>query len=160
MEANRPNETNEIKVQSREYELLRILARGCNHTEIAAFLNVSPTNAKKQLRALFLELLVGNDVTMKLRRTIGECGVKLPESMDSSSALEPKLSLYGLPCLRCRVYYAANLNACPICGSSDRVPVDAVPPLATIVPSDAPNSTASSLAASGESEPLRETIEA
>jgi hypothetical protein len=29
---------------------------------------------------------------------------------------------YGLPCAKCRTYYAANLAACPVCKSPERVP--------------------------------------
>lgn len=29
--------------------------------------------------------------------------------------------LYGLPCARCGSYYAAELEACPICHCSERV---------------------------------------
>jgi hypothetical protein len=28
---------------------------------------------------------------------------------------------YGLPCAKCKTYYLANLNACPVCKSSERV---------------------------------------
>lgn len=28
---------------------------------------------------------------------------------------------YGLPCMKCRLYYSAKLSTCPICGCSDRV---------------------------------------
>jgi hypothetical protein len=28
---------------------------------------------------------------------------------------------YGLPCVKCRLYYSAELSTCPICGCSDRV---------------------------------------
>jgi hypothetical protein len=29
--------------------------------------------------------------------------------------------LFGLPCARCRAYYDADLDACPICGCKERV---------------------------------------
>ena len=29
--------------------------------------------------------------------------------------------LYGLPCARCKAYYAAELTACPVCKSTERV---------------------------------------
>lgn len=29
--------------------------------------------------------------------------------------------LLGLPCARCRVYYAAVLEACPVCGCKERI---------------------------------------
>jgi rRNA maturation endonuclease Nob1 len=28
---------------------------------------------------------------------------------------------YGLPCTSCRLYYSADLSACPICGCGERV---------------------------------------
>jgi hypothetical protein len=28
---------------------------------------------------------------------------------------------YGLPCSNCKIYYAAELAACPICGCGDRI---------------------------------------
>lgn len=30
--------------------------------------------------------------------------------------------LYGLPCARCGVYYAAELPSCPVCNSTERTP--------------------------------------
>jgi hypothetical protein len=44
---------------------------------------------------------------------------------------------YGLPCAKCRKYYAADLAACPICKSTQRVsPTEA--PVRTIQPSTEP----------------------
>src|ERR1700756_1133523 len=35
---------------------------------------------------------------------------------------------YGLPCAKCRKYYAAGLSACPVCKSTERVsPIAALP---------------------------------
>jgi rRNA maturation endonuclease Nob1 len=28
---------------------------------------------------------------------------------------------YGLPCMNCRLYYSADLSACPICGCGERI---------------------------------------
>ena len=33
----------------------------------------------------------------------------------------PEPTRYGLPCANCRLYYAAELTACPICGCGDRI---------------------------------------
>ncbi|MGH9513283.1 MAG: hypothetical protein ACRD2U_14210 [Terriglobales bacterium] len=33
----------------------------------------------------------------------------------------PKAAGYGLPCAKCKTYYAANLNACPVCKATERV---------------------------------------
>jgi hypothetical protein len=42
-----------------------------------------------------------------------------------AAASEPLIAKrvgYGLPCARCKTYYAANLAACPVCKGTDRVP--------------------------------------
>lgn len=45
-----------------------------------------------------------------------------PKSVpDVPSAPEHKSIGYGLPCSRCRAYYPADMHACPICKSSERV---------------------------------------
>jgi hypothetical protein len=41
---------------------------------------------------------------------------------------------YGLPCAKCKTYYASNLTACPVCKSPQRV--SAVAPLATVAPQE------------------------
>jgi len=61
-------------------------------------------------------------------RTLDTLGLELkafnnkdPESMlDDPSGLNHVL--FGLPCARCRAYYDADLDACPICGCKERVP--------------------------------------
>jgi hypothetical protein len=39
----------------------------------------------------------------------------------AGSQLGPRHSGYGLPCAKCRTYYAADLPACPVCHSGERV---------------------------------------
>jgi len=39
-----------------------------------------------------------------------------------------KPSLLGLPCSRCRAYYEAELDACPVCGCTERVSPTAASP--------------------------------
>ena len=39
----------------------------------------------------------------------------------AEAAPEPVRSGYGLPCAKCRVYYPADMQACPICKSSERI---------------------------------------
>ncbi len=34
----------------------------------------------------------------------------------------PRRTGYGLPCAKCKTYYAADLAACPVCQTQDRVP--------------------------------------
>ena len=53
---------------------------------------------------------------------------------------EPKRRFYGLPCAKCKTYYASDLPACPVCHSTERVsPLDpevtaAAPPVLEQVP--------------------------
>jgi len=39
----------------------------------------------------------------------------------SDAALGPRRVGYGLPCAKCKTYYAADLPACPVCRSAERV---------------------------------------
>ncbi len=56
-------------------------------------------------------------------------GAQQDNRTHGSSAEEPVVSPkaastrrgYGLPCAKCRTYYAANLAACPVCKSPERV---------------------------------------
>jgi hypothetical protein len=41
---------------------------------------------------------------------------------------------YGLPCVQCKTYYAADLKACPVCKCSQRV--STVEPLAQVAPAE------------------------
>ncbi len=68
-------------------------------------------------------------------------------SMDSRpSELGPRRMGYGLPCVKCKTYYAADLSMCPVCKTEERVsPIVAastnstpgVPETALPVPDDA-----------------------
>jgi len=40
---------------------------------------------------------------------------------EAASAPEKKVIGYGMPCSKCHAYYPADMNACPICKSPDRV---------------------------------------
>lgn len=50
---------------------------------------------------------------------------------------------YGLPCSKCRAYYPADLDACPICKSEERVSAAAVAALPVVPPATAPQNSAS-----------------
>ena len=45
---------------------------------------------------------------------------------DATPSQNPKSIGYGLPCSRCRAYYPADMTACPICKSTERVSPTAV----------------------------------
>jgi len=38
-----------------------------------------------------------------------------------AGVLQPRIVGYGLPCVKCNSYFAANLAACPVCGCVERV---------------------------------------
>ncbi len=38
-----------------------------------------------------------------------------------SGELGPRRVGYGLPCMKCKTYYAADLSACPVCQTTERV---------------------------------------
>ncbi len=43
------------------------------------------------------------------------------QSIAASTQLGPRRSGYGLPCVKCKTYYAADLSACPVCKTAERV---------------------------------------
>jgi len=45
----------------------------------------------------------------------------LPVVDSPAASPSPKHSGYGLPCLKCRTYYSADLEICPVCKSTERV---------------------------------------
>jgi len=45
----------------------------------------------------------------------------MPFEGAAEAAPEKKPSGYGLPCAHCHAYYPADMNACPICKSTERV---------------------------------------
>jgi hypothetical protein len=67
-----------------------------------------------------------------------------PESAVTASPMAAPLGLkavgYGLPCLKCRTYYAANVKACPVCQTAERVSplVVAAPPASAPALSEEP----------------------
>src|SRR5271169_6639132 len=44
----------------------------------------------------------------------------------------PKQTGYGMPCANCKTYYAADLNACPVCKGGERISPTAVPMRSTV----------------------------
>lgn len=65
---------------------------------------------------------------------------------DLPAGLGPRRIGYGLPCVKCKTYYAADLSMCPVCQSEERVSpvvdasgnaIPAVPESALPVPDDA-----------------------
>jgi hypothetical protein len=55
-------------------------------------------------------------------QAVARAVVKQPEA----PLLGPRRVGYGLPCSKCKTYYAADLKACPVCQATERVsPLDA-----------------------------------
>lgn len=51
-----------------------------------------------------------------------DTGFQRTPSMESlPAALGPRRIGYGLPCVKCKTYYAADLNMCPVCKTEERV---------------------------------------
>jgi len=59
------------------------------------------------------------------------------ETQGFRARVEPKRVRYGLPCADCRAYYPADLKACPVCNSVERVPPQAAAVYARIQVSQA-----------------------
>jgi uncharacterized OB-fold protein len=51
----------------------------------------------------------------------GSTGILEKRDQRPRTRVEPPSVLYGLPCADCGAYYPANLKACPVCGSVERV---------------------------------------
>jgi hypothetical protein len=61
-----------------------------------------------------------------MNRLRSQAGIleSLPTSFDSvppGLQHHPSSMLLGLPCARCKAYFAADLGVCPICGCKERV---------------------------------------
>jgi hypothetical protein len=43
------------------------------------------------------------------------------DNLSAAQQLGPRRTGYGLPCAKCKTYYAADLSACPVCKTEERV---------------------------------------
>jgi hypothetical protein len=59
--------------------------------------------------------------TTQARQTTATVRVNVPQSAPKPPLVDPKPAGYGLPCAKCKTYYLASLNACPVCKSTQRV---------------------------------------
>lgn len=69
----------------------------------------------------------------------------------AKNAAVPRRSGFGLPCIKCKTYYSADLSACPVCKSNERVTAASVP----VLPAAPASPTASN-----EATPAPEILEA
>lgn len=55
----------------------------------------------------------------------------IPQHSTAAPQIGPKRVGYGLPCAKCKTYYAADLKACPVCKSPERISAKTIsaPPL-------------------------------
>ncbi len=72
--------------------------------------NISRTDARTDVRA---------DLRTEVR--------SLRNAVRKGANASPQSSGFGLPCANCRLYYPANLDACPACNSSERVSPNVAP---------------------------------
>jgi len=87
-------------------------------------------------------------------------GVQSLPDVPGKSAPAPRRSAYGLPCAKCNMYYEADLPACPICKSPQRVsPTSAAVTVAPVLPSAAPKVSANVLSGTEEAAPAPEVLE-
>lgn len=70
--------------------------------------------------------LAENEVRVDLRH-VTSTTLERVTAAASGEAVPHRSSAYGLPCARCRLYYAANLDVCPTCKSTERVSANVVP---------------------------------
>jgi hypothetical protein len=92
--------------------------------------STQPTAAasgKAALPALQPESSVRSDVRDRSRDNVR---TELRNAVRNDAATPRKFAGYGLPCSNCRLYYPANLDACPACNSGDRVS----PSLTAVIP--------------------------
>ena len=61
-----------------------------------------------------------NDVRQEVRND-------LRNAVRHDAEAPSKSSGYGMPCAKCRLYYPANVDACPACNSRERVSTNVVP---------------------------------
>jgi hypothetical protein len=60
---------------------------------------------------------------------------RVAENLAIAAQLRPRRTGYGLPCAKCKTYYAADLTACPVCKDSERVSPIAVSAVAALLSS-------------------------
>jgi len=79
----------------------------------------------------------------KITRTVVPTNGDAPSSERVARASQPvesptgrKQAGYGLPCAKCKTYYAADLKLCPVCQSTERVSPRAFPAPSVAAPSE------------------------
>jgi len=76
-------------------------------------MNSTPTAQPSDAKQIALPALRPNSQARGAERTMSRNA--------ATPQLAPKRTGYGLPCGNCKTYYAADLSACPICQSTERV---------------------------------------
>src|SRR5277367_3020115 len=62
----------------------------------------------------------------EIQRSESIAAIAVAAAQTVSFDLAPKAVGYGLPCAKCKTYFAANLTACPVCKNTERVSPTAV----------------------------------
>ncbi len=82
-----------------------------------------PAGVKKPVAPAVLPTNSNNDI-----QTTERPKAATPAATASATPqIVPKQAGYGLPCANCKTYYAADLKACPVCKTAERVSPAAAP---------------------------------
>jgi hypothetical protein len=89
----------------------------------------TPTSPVAIKKAVSPAVLPSNDDTQTVERA--------PKvNLSLGPQIGPKQTGYGMPCANCKTYYAADLKACPVCKTGERLSPAAVPVRSTIAPAE------------------------
>src|SRR6266849_2059269 len=98
-----------------------------------ATMNSTPTTQPGDAKQVAPAALRSNSQAQGVERAISQ-------NLAATLRLAPKRTGYGLPCGNCKTYYAADLAACPVCQSAERVsPTAAAASLSEQLPDLAPD---------------------
>ncbi len=103
------------------------------------------TTATKQV----MEKVLEKEKPANAAASAPEHGLKQGSAALAASTPEKKAVGYGLPCSHCHAYYPADMPACPICKSTDRVSPTAAVMHSTVAGASDGSSVGTSQAATG-----------
>ena len=89
----------------------------------------TPTTPVGLRKAVSPTVLPSNNDTQTIERAAKATPPVTPQ-------IVPKQTGYGMPCVNCKTYYAADLKACPVCKAAERISPMAVPARSTVSASE------------------------
>jgi len=88
-----------------------------------------PAGVKKPVAPALLPSNSNNDAQTTERPKAATTAAAAP----AGPQIVPKQAGYGMPCANCKTYYAADLKACPVCKTAERVSPAAAPVRASLL---------------------------